>query len=68
MYGINHLKKNKMKELNYKNQIIKAIKVRMEWQNKSYWTFLINGQGGDDLYKTQKDCIDTAKYVIDNDL
>jgi len=57
-----------MKELNYKNQIIKAIKVRMEWENKSYWTFLINGQGGDDLYKTQKYCIEVAKYVIDNDL
>jgi hypothetical protein len=55
-----------MKTLNYKNQTIEVFKVCMEWENKSYWVFLISGKGGDDLYRTQKDAMYAAKYTIDN--
>lgn len=55
-----------MKKINYKNQKIEAIKVLMEWENKSYWVFLINDKGGDDLFRTQKECIKEAKHIIDN--
>jgi hypothetical protein len=55
-----------MKTVKYKNQIIEVVKVRMEWENKSYWVCLINDKGGDDLFRTQADAIYAGKYIIDN--
>lgn len=56
-----------MKEVAYKNQVIKVVKVRMEWENKSYWVCLINNEGGDDLFRTQAAAISAGKYLIDNE-
>jgi hypothetical protein len=53
-----------MKKIKYKNRIIELVKVCMEWENKYYWVFLIDGRGGDDLYRTQKDAIYSAKSLI----
>lgn len=55
-----------MKTVKYKNQVIRVVKVRMEWENKSYWVCLINDQGGDDLFRTQAGAINAGKYIIDN--
>jgi hypothetical protein len=55
-----------MKTVIYKGKEIQLIKVNMEWENKSYWVWTIDNNGGDDLYLLQRNALNSAKNFIDN--
>ena len=51
-------------ELSYKGSTIMVQTTFMEWENKSYWVCLVDGDGGHDLFRTKKQALEAAKEVI----
>ena len=53
-------------EMIYNDKKITIHTTYMEWERKSYWVFLVDNIGGDDLYKTKKEALQSAMDFIHN--